>query len=449
MTKSNQQERISPFNYDSSWETLAHIRRVQDLLFEVSKNIRDRATNHDLSKLESPEKELFDEMTPKLKGCTYGSEEYKDFLGRLAPALKNHYDKNDHHPEHYPDGIAGMNLLSLLEMICDWKAAGERHADGSLEKSFDINSKRFNISPELLLIMKNTAIELGMMDSSTVEHAFKLDSPISPMEIRQKIVEPKDVNGAIARWFETPYQFSTNDRKMFKPIYLALQYCPLDREQAMASIRLLCSMEATPREDVRFVVVHRDDCKPPDDETMAILKGKFPKTEVWRSQRGSRGHPAGCNGMWIDTMTMAAEAGHRTNIEGIFTFEPDCVPIRRDWIDKVKADWRWANRNGRRVVGHLMSGNSTCPEHVNGNMLVHTQVLRGIPQISQCPPNQAWDLYAAKFFRPHWLASNFIHNLYKHTNVPQERILELQRGGTAIIHGVKDQSIFNVVKDFC
>jgi hypothetical protein len=47
-----------------------------------------RAQNHDGSKLESPELELFTIWTEKLAACTYGSETYKEFLEQLKPALE-------------------------------------------------------------------------------------------------------------------------------------------------------------------------------------------------------------------------------------------------------------------------------------------------------------------------------------------------------------------------
>jgi hypothetical protein len=125
--------------------------------------INIRSSIHDLSKLHDPEKAIFDEMTPKLKGSTYGSEEYKGFLAQMKPALDHHYAKNPHHPEHYPNGIDGMSLLDLLEMLCDWKAAGERHADGSMERSLTVNRERFKIGPQLQAILRNTAQELGWL----------------------------------------------------------------------------------------------------------------------------------------------------------------------------------------------------------------------------------------------------------------------------------------------
>jgi hypothetical protein len=150
-------------NYDSHEDTKKHIERVRFLLDVCMGEINIRSSIHDLSKLHDPEKAIFDEMTPKLKGSTYGSEEYKGFLAQMKPALDHHYAKNPHHPEHYPNGIDGMSLLDLLEMLCDWKAAGERHADGSMERSLTVNRERFKIGPQLQAILRNTAQELGWL----------------------------------------------------------------------------------------------------------------------------------------------------------------------------------------------------------------------------------------------------------------------------------------------
>ncbi len=116
-----------------------------------------RATYHDDSKLREPEKSLFDEFMPKLKDCTYGSDEYKTYLSSLKVALDNHYKNNSHHPEYYENGVDGMDLLDLVEMFMDWKAAGERHADGNINKSIEVNKGRFKLSYQLESILKNTA----------------------------------------------------------------------------------------------------------------------------------------------------------------------------------------------------------------------------------------------------------------------------------------------------
>lgn len=145
---------------ETNAETLQHIRRVQSLLREVVDNLLRRAIAHDTSKLAEPEASTFAEYTAKLKGCTYGSEEYKSFLAGMKPALDHHYRNNRHHPEHWPNGIKDMSLLDIIEMFVDWKAATERHADGNLDKSIEINQKRFGYGDELLAIFQRTRIEL-------------------------------------------------------------------------------------------------------------------------------------------------------------------------------------------------------------------------------------------------------------------------------------------------
>ena len=118
------------------------------------------AFEHDKSKLEEPEASTFAIYTEKLKGTTYGSDEYKRFLAEMKPALDHHYANNQHHPEYYADGIHGMSLLDLIEMIVDWKAASERHDDGDIRRSVEVNQERFGYDDGLRRILENTVDEL-------------------------------------------------------------------------------------------------------------------------------------------------------------------------------------------------------------------------------------------------------------------------------------------------
>jgi len=146
---------------DSTQSTLNHKKRVEELLTLASEEIKNRGINHDNSKLESPEKELFDEHTHKLGGSIFGSEQYNTFLKDLKPALDHHYENNSHHPEHYDNGINGMDLFDLIELFFDWKASGERHRGGNIYHSIEINKERFGISDQLEQILKNTAKNKG------------------------------------------------------------------------------------------------------------------------------------------------------------------------------------------------------------------------------------------------------------------------------------------------
>jgi hypothetical protein len=134
-------------------------------MVQVVKETLDRSTCHDRSKTETPEVEVFDEFTPKLKRSTYGSAEYKGFLEAMGEGLKHHYAVNCHHPEFFgEDGVNGMTLVDLIEMLADWKAATERHDDGDLAKSLEIQRERFGLSDQLVAILRNTAEHFGWLD---------------------------------------------------------------------------------------------------------------------------------------------------------------------------------------------------------------------------------------------------------------------------------------------
>ncbi len=183
-----------------NFDTMRHIERVRNLINRVVLDLLRRGEEHDQSKMESPEVEMFAEFTPKLASLTYGSEEFNECKKQMRVALEHHYAKNTHHPEHYPEcvneeykgllvdiecierdvwlpsstktrllirlraeaesiksSVNNMTLLDVLEMLLDWKASSERHNDGNILKSIEINTKRFGLSPQLVHIFQNTA----------------------------------------------------------------------------------------------------------------------------------------------------------------------------------------------------------------------------------------------------------------------------------------------------
>lgn len=139
-----------------NFETMRHIEMVRNIVDLIIVELMERARKHDQSKLKPPEVELFTEFTEKLRGMTYGSPEYEECRAAMGPALEHHYANNRHHPEHFKGGINDMNLVDLLEMLCDWKAASTRHNDGNLRRSIEVNGDRFGMSPQLVKIFENS-----------------------------------------------------------------------------------------------------------------------------------------------------------------------------------------------------------------------------------------------------------------------------------------------------
>jgi len=158
---------MSTGTYDSRNETVKHIKRVERLLADVRLQLHDRGIHHDESKLGKDEKPTFDCMTEKLRTLTYGSDEYKAALAQMQTALDHHYRNNRHHPEHFANGVDDMTLVDVVEMLCDWKAASERHADGCIVRSIKLNQERFQFCPQLAKMLLNTARSLGWAAAET------------------------------------------------------------------------------------------------------------------------------------------------------------------------------------------------------------------------------------------------------------------------------------------
>lgn len=142
--------------YDSTKDTNEHIEKVAARIRQVTREFHKRAVEHDASKRSPEEKVVFDEVTPLLHKLTYGSPEYKESLAMMKPALDHHYTHNRHHPEFFENGIRGMHMLDLMEMLCDWLAATERHADGDIRRSLEINRERYDIPDGLYFLLRNT-----------------------------------------------------------------------------------------------------------------------------------------------------------------------------------------------------------------------------------------------------------------------------------------------------
>lgn len=137
-------------------ETLKHVNEVRSNIWKLIQELDKRGQTHDASKFEEPERSIFAKNRPKLAKAEYGSKEYQDLIDESQVAIDHHYSKNRHHPNHWTLGIEDMDLVDIVEMLCDWTAATKRNKNGNIHKSIDVNQERFNISPQLSKIFTNT-----------------------------------------------------------------------------------------------------------------------------------------------------------------------------------------------------------------------------------------------------------------------------------------------------
>ena len=212
MNKLSDNEKTSIDLNLTKFKTMRHIETVRNYLNLCIKELLERQESHDQSKFSDEEIPVFEKYTQKLRSCTYGSDEYKQFLKEMEPALKHHYMNNRHHPEFFKkfvcngcfkefknnepnecdvcgysqfqeeSDIEQMNLIDLLEMIVDWKCSSMRHDDGDLMKSIEINAKRFKYSGSLKQIFINTAKWLESNE------AFPSHDPFSVKAVSSEII---------------------------------------------------------------------------------------------------------------------------------------------------------------------------------------------------------------------------------------------------------------------
>lgn len=152
---------------ENKFKTMRHMETVRNFFNSVVTELLTRGEQHDQTKLQSPEVEYFEKYTHKLRSIPYYSEEYKRYMDAMRPAIDHHQSVNSHHPEYHENGFQDMDLIELVELICDWKAATLRHEDGNIMKSIEINQERFGFSDEVAQILRNTVRKL---DKMKVEH---------------------------------------------------------------------------------------------------------------------------------------------------------------------------------------------------------------------------------------------------------------------------------------
>lgn len=233
-------------------------------------------------------------------------------------------------------------------------------------------------------------------------------------------------------------------------LVLALQYWNGDREQALTLAKRLADIEDKPRTDVAIEIVLRFDATEPLPSTLAYIAQKF-KVSVYRCKRRGEGHPAGCNDMVHDYVGRCWERWlrdpkYRDAVDGVYLYEGDNVPLRKDWLDALVAEWKTAREQGKYLLGCWHPDGSPVG-HINGNLIFRPDIFGLVSGLEGCPSQVAWDLFHAEKFAPHWYKSSLMVNLYRATEVPKSWIFDKKgKAKFANCHGVKDQSVYDMAK---
>lgn len=229
---------------------------------------------------------------------------------------------------------------------------------------------------------------------------------------------------------------------------LVIQYWQGDREAALRTARLIADVQPEPTKKHYIMFAHRFDAEPPDVETLAYVKRKFDIFGVHKGRRKEVGWPAGCNGLAHDVIQLAGEqrrVGNWQSVDGVWLLESDILPLNRHWLHMAAQEWEWAQKEGKLVLG-AWSPHHGVDGHVNGNMIFHPDLWIRVPGLEGSAPHIGWDVYHANRLKRHWKKSTQMINLYRATEVTAEALWP-DRGPYIFVHGIKDDSGYNLVRE--
>lgn len=229
---------------------------------------------------------------------------------------------------------------------------------------------------------------------------------------------------------------------------LALQYWAGDRDDALKLARFISDLQGKPCPQVDFAFIVRDDAQPPDEVTIKKVARYF-NVEVVRSPHHGTGHPDGCWVLWfaaVEWLLKRQEAGGPP-IKWALTFESDCTPATKDWLDKLDAGWD-ARANDAKIVGHSPGGKC----HINGNLMVSGDrtflewLVRGVT-VRGVPSMRSWDIYLfPSFIRWGCSEALFMRSTYRMSGASTGFYKRLVEDGVVFHHGCKDDSLLRLVR---
>ncbi len=153
--------------------TREHIERVKNnalTLYRYDpirfKLLLSQAEKHDASKFEEPE------LTPYIQlsyyyVCKRKGIEFKtspDIKEEIVTAVFHHIKNNKHHPEYYFEGATRkrdgqvidartMPVVSLAEMICDWKALSQELDNSVLDFASKVINNKYTFSSDQVILI--------------------------------------------------------------------------------------------------------------------------------------------------------------------------------------------------------------------------------------------------------------------------------------------------------
>lgn len=225
-------------------------------------------------------------------------------------------------------------------------------------------------------------------------------------------------------------------------ISLCLQCCPYDQAAALELTELICDLEPAERA-TEFFLIYRKDCElyiAKRFERMA--REKFVRAAARVARNHDVGYPGGSNMLaasaFIEMSILCREKLCKN--EAFLLFEPDCIPMSVDWIDRLSQEWERAREiPGKEAFGHWHNQHSPPHLHLNGNAVFRTDFFDRHPNLMIGPATMGWDFFFKEQLIGLSVDSNLIFQHWQRYGLTPEEFLEIRKNGErpVFFHGVK------------
>lgn len=225
------------------------------------------------------------------------------------------------------------------------------------------------------------------------------------------------------------------------PILIVLPHWNGDKTQAVEICKIVAGLQPNHVKDTAtFMLACRQDCSI-DKNMVNIISKKF-NTLTYKCQSPMRGWPQGPNGMFASTMIHISN-NFKNKFECIYWLEPDCVPIRPNWFWDLVLEWRKKSPTAKIVGCRADCNGDGSGDHITGCALYDPDIARILPKITRSS-GIAWDYEHRASIISVAGTTKLIQNWYKAKNA-HAGIAD--QTGVVLIHGHKDLSMINVVKN--
>jgi hypothetical protein len=227
-------------------------------------------------------------------------------------------------------------------------------------------------------------------------------------------------------------------------ISLCLQCCPLDLTPTFELVQLICDIEKRRHPDSEFFLVYRKDCPLwVTKEFEKMTARRFARVAARPARNHDVGWPGGPNMLaasaFIEMSILHRDGGLCRN-EAFLLFEPDCIPLRKDWLDALSEEWERVKANGKECFGHWHHlGAEDEGLHMNGNAVFRTSFFDEHPTWIVGSAMQGWDFFYRDKILPVSQDSNLIFQHWNRYGMPVEELDNMTKGGVrpALFHGIK------------